>query len=380
MIQSLEGLRGIAALIVALYHLKIGTEYFSVLKHGYIFVDLFFVLSGFVICAAYFSKMNTMQDFKPFVIRRFGRLFPLLIFSTILYLLVANFIILAKKIAVSQGYGSFLNNPDALNFVVPSALEIISTLTMTHSLGVFNELILNTPSWSISTEFYTYLLFAAVCLAFPGRKRLPLFALIAAIGMAVSVWASISVHACLEEGGCLGVTYDYGYLRCIFSFFLGALVFHASQSIKTGQMQMQMAGIVVLAILFSLMDLHPAMAFAFPFAFSLLILSLAKDEGAFANFLKRKPFQVLGQRSYSIYMLHMPLMLVFENIAKRVNGPVIGSIVVIAYVGILLVISGWTYRFIEDPFRLKFNKLAKRDRKPVGALHAAIDIKPSAAE
>lgn len=380
MIQSLEGLRGIAALIVALYHLKIGTEYVSVLKNGYLFVDLFFVLSGFVICAAYFSKMNTLQDFKPFVIRRFGRLFPLLVFSTLLFVLLANLIVFAKKLAVALGYGGFLNNPDALTYLIPSAAEIATTLTLTHSLGVFDELILNTPSWSISTEFYTYLLFAAVCLFFPARKRLPVFGVLTVFGMAVTVWASVTVHGCLEKGGCMGVTYDYGFLRCIYSFFLGALTYHLSRTLVLPRAVLQTAGLVALALCFGLLATLPAIAFVFPFVFALLILSLASDQGTLAQVLKWHPFQILGQRSYSIYMLHMPLVLIFENIAKRVDGIAASGAVLIAYVGILLVLSGWSYRFIEDPFRIRFNRLAsKKKTLPAGPM-AAMEVKPRAAD
>jgi peptidoglycan/LPS O-acetylase OafA/YrhL len=375
MIKSLEGLRGIAALIVALYHLKIGTEYVAVLKNGYLFVDLFFVLSGFVICAAYFSRMNTVQDFKPFVIRRFGRLFPLLVFSTILFVLLTNLIVFAKKLAVAYGYGGFLNNPDGLTFLVPSAGEVLATLTMTHSLGIFDDLILNTPSWSISTEFYTYLLFAAVCLLFPERKRLPVFGVLTAIGMAVTVWSSVNVHACLEKGGCMGVTYDYGFLRCVYSFFLGALLYHVSRTVALPNGMLQAAGLVTLGLCFSLLAAFPGIAFLFPFAFALLILSLTKDSGTLATLLKMRPFQILGQRSYSIYMLHMPLMLIFENIAKRVDGVLAGALVVVAYVGVLLLISGWSYRFIEDPFRERFNRLAKSKKSRPAASMPAMEIK-----
>jgi peptidoglycan/LPS O-acetylase OafA/YrhL len=378
MIQSLEGLRGIAALIVALYHLKIGTEYVSVLRNGYLFVDLFFVLSGFVICAAYASKMNTLQDFKPFVIRRFGRLFPLLVFSTILFVLLANLIVFGKKLAVGFGYGSFLNNPDALSYLIPSAAEITATLTLTHSLGLFDELILNTPSWSISTEFYTYLLFGAVCLLFTPRKRLPVYGVLAVFGMAVTIWASVNVHNCLEKGGCMGVTYDYGFLRCIYSFFLGVLTYHLSRAVVLPRGVLQVAGIGMLALCFGLLEPLPAVAFLFPFSFALLILSLANDQGTLANALKWQPFQVLGQRSYSIYMLHMPLMLIFENIAKRVDGVLASGLVLVAYVGILLVISGWSYRFIEDPFRVRFNRLASRKKTLPAAPMPAMEVKPSA--
>jgi peptidoglycan/LPS O-acetylase OafA/YrhL len=59
MITSFESIRGIAALVVALYHLNIGSEYLSILRNGYLFVDLFLVLSRFIMGSAYESKLGT---------------------------------------------------------------------------------------------------------------------------------------------------------------------------------------------------------------------------------------------------------------------------------------------------------------------------------
>jgi peptidoglycan/LPS O-acetylase OafA/YrhL len=375
MIKSLEGGRGIAALIVALYHLQIGSAHLSMIRNGYLFVDLFFVLSGFVICAAYGTRMDHAGEFRSFFIRRAGRLVPLLIFSTLFFIFMANAIILAKKIAIAQGYGALLNNPGTLEFVVPRLTEIVSVLTLTHGMGVFDRLILNTPSWSISTEFYTYLLFAAVCLCLKGRLRLLAFFMLAASGFAVCVIASIRVHDCLNQGGCLGLTYDYGFPRSVFSFFLGALIYRLSLLRRFGSTALQVAGLAALAALLSLNDTMPAVAFAFPFVFALLILSVCTDRGALAELLKLRPFQMLGRRSYSIYLMHMPLMLVFENIARRVNGPLSGAAVLLAYVAVLLILSGWTYKWIEDPFRIRFNRIAGKgdaSRRDTGASSPAL--------
>jgi peptidoglycan/LPS O-acetylase OafA/YrhL len=358
MIRSLEGGRGAAALIVALYHLGLGLDQFGFIRNGYIFVDLFFVLSGFVIAASYLNRLNTGTQLRSFFVRRFGRLFPLLIFSTLVFVLLQNAIVLAKRLAAANGYGEALNNPGALEFVLPTASEIMATLTMTHSLGLFEDLILNTPSWSISTEFYTYLLFAVVCFLIAGRMRLATFFLLSAGAFAVAVWASITVHDCLNRGGCMSVTYDYGFPRTVFSFFLGALVYHASNSIRFDTRFLQWIGLLLLVVLFSSVDNNPALAFAFPFVFAILILSCCQDSGPLATFLNTKPLQMLGQRSYSIYLLHMPLILVFGNVAKRVDGTAATLGLVAVFVVTLIVISGWTYRFVEDPLRVRFNRLA----------------------
>jgi peptidoglycan/LPS O-acetylase OafA/YrhL len=362
MIKSLEGGRGIAALIVAIYHLAIGANYFSVIRNGYLFVDLFFVLSGFVICGAYSPRMKTMGEFQSFLIRRIGRLLPLLIASTIIYLLAANLIVLAKQIAYSSGYAGALRHPGAREYLIPGIFEITSVLTMTHGMGVFDRLILNTPSWSISTEFYTYLLFAAVCLLLNGRIRLAAFALLSIAGFAITTFASANIHDCLRIGGCLSVTYDFGFPRTVFSFFLGALTFHISRAVRVNVNVLQIVGAVALAAAFLLVDTYYTLAFAFPFVFALLIVSVCNDRGWMAGILTSRPFQVLGERSYSIYLMHVPLAMFFENFAGRVQGVIGNTLLLLLYVTTLIIISGWTYRFIEDPFRSMFNRIATGSR------------------
>lgn len=358
MIKSLEGLRGIAALFVALYHLKIGNDYFSIIGNGYLFVDLFFVLSGFVICSAYSGRMHSATELRPFFIRRFGRLFPLLIFSTVVFILGSNGIVFAKKLAVSLGYGNVLNNPGTLEYLIPSVSELLATLTFTHSLGIFNDLILNTPTWSISTEFYTYLLFALICLLFRDRSRVIVFTVLSLVGLIVSVWASVNIHNCLVKKGCLSLTYDFGFTRCMYSFFLGTLVYFTRRWVRVDHGALQVTSLFGMYVLFTVIDHVPVAAFVFPISFAILVLSLSYDTGSLSVILNAKPFQVLGARSYSIYLLHMPLVLIFENITKRVDGILSNALILLAYIGTLVVISGWSYRFIESPARDWFNRRA----------------------
>ncbi len=230
------------------------------------------------------------------------RLFSLLVFTTVVFILVLNGIALAKNLALAYGLGGLMNTLEAPAYLVPSLLEILTTLTMTHSLGVFDHLILNTPSWSISTEFYTYLVFAAVCLLWRPARRLPVFFLLSLAGVAaLLLWV----------------------------------------------------------------DAHPALAFAFPLVFALMIWSLSQDTGFLAKLLLWPFFQMLGQRSYSLYMMHMPLLLLFDNVSRRVDGVAANLMLVVVYVWALCVVSGWTYRRVEDPFRVRFNEWSKRIvRKP----------------
>lgn len=360
MIKSFEGGRGVAALIVALYHLKIGADHFTLIRNGYLFVDLFFVLSGFVMCASYARKINSYSDFQSFFIRRVGRLLPLLIFSTVVFILASDLIVFAKRIAFDHGYAGMLHHPGALSYLIPSSFEILATLTLAHSMGLFDHLILNTPSWSISVEFYTYLVFAAICYKARNKSHPSIFFSFSVIGLIISVLASATIHGCLVKKGCLSLTYDFGFTRSLFSFFLGALAFRAGALTILQQKIGQIAGLLLLAFIFDFVDVLPALAFMSPLVFALILVTIRNDIGIFSELMKLRVFQMLGQRSYSIYLMHMSILLVFENFAKRVHGAMPSVLILVGYVAVLIWVSGWTYRFIENPMRIRFNRIGNQ--------------------
>ena len=344
------------------------------MRNGYLFVDLFFVISGFVICATYATRLETLGDFRSFLIRRFGRLFPLLVFSTVLYVLAKNGLIWAKRGAVALGHGDRFREAGFNDYLIPSAAEIVSTLTFTHGMGVFDRLVLNPVSWSISTEFYAYVLFAVICLWVTGRARLAIFALLSAVGFVATAWATSELHGCVNHGKCFDVTYDFGFARCVGSFFLGALVWHFSRAGRFSAGALQLAGLLGLAALFYFADVFPALAFVTPLLFAVLVLSVCRDTGWLSAVLKTRPCQVLGQRSYSVYMIHPVLMLCMAPFVRHATGAVAGTVAIVAYVGMLVVASGWTYRWIEDPLRRMFNRLAD------GKKAAAVTRSPQQAE
>lgn len=345
-------------MFVALFHLRIGAAYIPPIRNGYLFVDLFFVLSGFLIFSAYSGKLENIPAVRSFLIRRFGRLFPLLIFATIAYVGLQNLIVFAKSQAIAHGYASFFKAPGLLLYQMPTAAEIVSTLTLTHSLGLFDKLILNYASWSISTEFYAYVLFAALCFALKGRTRIITFAIISLAGFLVTAWASLVVHQCLQVGRCFDVSYDFGFARCISSFLLGALTCHFGRFFQFDVNRLQLAALTLLAALFLLVDAYPLLSFGFSTACSLFILSIRRDTGFLSRLLSSKPFQVLGERSYSIYMMHPVVLLPLTSYLGHINSFGMGTLVMFFYVTVLVLVSGWTYRFIENPFRLFFNRLA----------------------
>ena len=367
MIKSLEGARGLAALIVALFHLTIGAHYFSVIRYGYLFVDLFFVLSGFVIAGAYSGRIGGGRDVGTFMLRRFGRLFPLMVVSTVMYVAANDMLIWLKTMAVASGHGAMFKQPGALTYLVPTGAEIGGTLAFLQGMGVFDRLILNYASWSISVEFYTYLVFALGVLVVGARYRRLMYVLLSAAGLAVSTWASLDVHSCVASAHCNDVSFDFGFARCVGSFFLGALVYEFRQLADWRVSTLQSLALASLVTVFCTVEAYPAVALLFPAVSVVAVLSICRDTGFACAVLKNRLVQMLGQRSFSIYMIHPAAIVFFGPVATYIHGiasPVraaaFGVITVIVYLGALIVVSGWTYRWIEMPGREWFNRIADR--------------------
>lgn len=305
-------------------------------------------------------------------LRRFGRLYPLLVFSTVMWILAANGLTFAKIQMVARGMGGALKNADKLAYAMPTVGEVAATLTMTHALGLFDTTILNFVSWSISVEFWAYALFAVLMLTVPPARRTAVFAGVAAAAFGVAVWASVGKHACLARGQCLALTYDFSYQRCIASFLLGVLVWQYRGRWRRAERPAQLASLAAVLALLAGLDRLPALAFAFPFVFAGLIWSMAMDTGPLARALAGSFGKSLGEKSYSIYMLHPILIMGFFQLVQRFPGPAAGMLIVAGYVGTLLLVSGWTYRYIEVPARNYFNGVAKRvNEEPPGSVQAA---------
>jgi peptidoglycan/LPS O-acetylase OafA/YrhL len=379
MIKSFEGARGLAAVFVALYHFGVLFRAIPLIEYGYLFVDLFFVLSGFVISATYSSRITKFADLKPFMIRRFGRLFPLMVFTTILFVLAFNFAIWMKRTVVAMGYTNLFKNPEALNYMVPNVGELAGTVLFTQGMGVFDSLILNYASWSVSVEFYTYIVFALVWIMLRHRVRLFTSLLLSFVGITVAAWTSFTLHDCVRLQTCYSVTFDFGFARCIGGFFLGTLTYRLSKAIKINAATCQLAVLIAFTAFYCSVGRIPTLAFVFPLLCALLVASISHDEGFLADWLQRKPFQVLGERSYSIYLLHPIALAFFAPVTNVINASqtllryALCSIIgIVVYLMILIVVSGWTFKFIESPCRDWFNRIATRKASKTSSITTPI--------
>ncbi|MBC7574371.1 MAG: acyltransferase, partial [Herminiimonas sp.] len=345
-----------------LYDLKLvptGSHWLTVIRNGYIFVDLFFVLSGYVIFSAYHNRIRNRADIESFVLRRFGRLFPLLIFATVVYVLLDNLLIAAHRAFLAAGLPPLLLSPP-LAFDIPGFFEILGTVTLTHGLGLFDRLILNYASWSISTEFHVYLLFLVVVVTIPAKVRTLVVAMLCTTALAANCWLSIYVRHCLEKFGCGGATYDFGFIRCIAFFTLGMLVYKLPKPNPRFVAPAQWLVLLLAGLFFWAAESYPKAMFLDALLFPFLIYAISTDQGFLGKLFGTGFFQMLGQRSYSLYLLHPVLLLALPVLMREVHGIVANAVLLLAYVPVLIVMAGWTFRHIEDPMRNHFNAIASK--------------------
>ena len=151
-IYSLESYRGFAALMIAAIHFDLNSPLVNHhLANGY-FVHFFFTLSGFVIFYNYFDKINNTTELLNFSKKRFFRLYPLHLFFLLIFVMIEiSRFVLSEKFGIVSNIKPFSTN----NF-----LTFTGNIFLLHTF--FGENSFNTPSWSISAEFYTYILFAAL--------------------------------------------------------------------------------------------------------------------------------------------------------------------------------------------------------------------------
>lgn len=369
--EVLDSFRGVAALLVAFMHLEALHHFYFApfVRHSYLFVDFFFVLSGFVIAHAYRSRLNSKDDIVKFVVRRFGRLWPLHM-AVLLILILAQFAALA-----AQAYGIAMPKPPFTENWDVSAIP--SHVLLIQALGLHEQGTWNFPSWSISAELWAYLTFAASVIIF--RKHLVLASAFLVVGGLAVIYAFSSEY--------MDATFDYGYFRCIAGFFTGVIVQVVRRPIalKKGPATALEVSLLAVVSIFVALSGGTAASLAAPLLFALVVYVFASEQGAVSTALRTKPFLALGRWSYSIYMVHsiyylvvfrngprvleqftdQPLMrkIIYEGEARDVldAGGAFATDAVAAVYLTLVVLTAWiTFRLVEDPSRRWFNALSDK--------------------
>lgn len=351
-IDKLDGLRGFCSLMVVLYHYPqsflpdfIFSNFF--IRESWSFVDFFFVLSGFVISYNY-STLSNINDIWLYIKKRFIRLYPLLFFTTLVFLLF--------KVFSDNFFPEFVSSPKSIKLYL---LDTCNTLLMLNSTPVFGELSkylgMNHPSWSVSAEFISYVLFGLSSLFFFNKKNLFSF---------VTICLCVVVYVVKEQFSFSN--YTWFFLRGIIGFNIGCIVywlFTKKFSVKNN------LELILPLFIISVSYFFYNYEFSFkgvvnlifrPLFFGFVILVLLKTNHYFSKFLESKPLKFLGKISYSIYLNHVLLLLILPRITFKLFGfpQSFFSEFLVLSLTILFVIlySTLTYAYIE----LAFGKALKK--------------------
>jgi len=281
-IHKLDGLRGLFALFVVLFHFNINNAPAALVnnffvRESFIFVDFFFILSGYVITFTYKEKINSSKTFFQFLLKRFIRLYPLLLFSTLMYWYFVH---------------PFFNEPN-----IKLALD---TLFLTNSTPILGSAIgMNYPSWSISSEMISYLVFGVCSLIAINKKKNHLI-----IAVTIACFGFLAYQQNYFQTG------SWGFIRGLACFNLGYLIhLLATKNIKIPDYFEGVTMIMISAMMYFLYHLTirntlvlTCIHFLVPIVFTFSIFVLIKTDGIISKLLQTPPLQFLGKISYSLYL------------------------------------------------------------------------------
>lgn len=348
-LASLTPLRGIAALWVVIFHFcwyfpAVHPErYTGAVYKGYLAVDMFFVLSGFVITHVYkegFARRVTGQRYLDFLKARVARIYPLHITVLLLFVAAAT----AERAASYALRGSF--EPIPL-LGERSVGGFFANLVMLQGLWA-RELSWNDPSWSISLEFLAYLLFPLLVpvlwRAGPAAKAGLGGLLVVALG-----WLAYRTGGYLNQWNG-----TYAILRCLPEFLAGMLLYSGYQSGIFASVLANDAALAAVVLLLAALLHFGAPDLAIIPLFPLLILAAVRNTGRFSPLLNSPPLVWLGDISYSLYLLHWFVLFVTIEIARRVPGldsamlaPAPSLLLITLLIAISLALATLSFRFIE---------------------------------
>lgn len=377
--RALDGWRGICALLVVLHHIEIhGWLYWQPLvRNGWLFVDFFFVLSGFVIAHSYGEKLGDGSRVKDFVIRRLGRLWPLhLVMLSAMVALELAHLVLQHTHPVAGEHAAFIADR--------SPFAILTNFFLVQAMGLHDFETWNGPAWSISCEFYTYLVFAAVCF-FTIRRgpRLIASGLLALLGLLVL--ARFSDYGMRE-------TFHWAIFRCFFGFFVGVLTYEGWRAGAgkwfAGRTPMEIAVLALVGMFITVVPGRAALEYLATPMFAVAVLVFANESGDVSQWLAARPAAALGRWSYSIYMVHTFVIASLFSVLHVAEfklhqtwlvhladgGAVIdmgstaaNDAMMLAFAGAAVLLAAVTYRFVELPGQALFARLRLPAQRPAPA-------------
>lgn len=350
-IRALTGLRGVAALWVLAYHARaLGRELsdpaFETFRWlagaGYLGVDVFFVLSGFVLAYCYANERvhGSIAAYGGFLWKRLARIYPVHLFCLAL---------MAVGLLALSAAGIPFHRPRLI-----SLEGLLDSVMLVHAWGLPVRSTWNTVSWSISSEWAAYLVFPLLALSGRLLKR-PLHAASVTGVLVLLLWMVVEARPWPN-----GMAYGVPRIGCAFA--AGVVLFRgwelAGRKPWPHGGTVAALGIAAMALGGAWLEARQGHLAALPFALPvacLIVLGLASgDRGRVIGMLSGRPANFLGRISYSLYMVH-GMVFMFARSASIEFGWTgsSGPIWALAFAGslIALLLAVGIYSYVEVPCR-----------------------------
>ncbi len=365
--KALDAFRGLGAILVAFSHWgSYGLLSWPGFQLSGVIVDYFFVLSGFVIASTYHGRITDWASGLRFSWLRVGRIYPLHIATLALMIFFEFGDLIVDSLGLLDLDEPFTGQREAE--------RIIPNLFLLQTFGIHQGLSWNGPAWSVAAEMWTYLIFAILTVV-GGRYRYWTYA-----ATIVICWAMLARWS--NEG--LYSTDPYAVQRCCVSFFAGVLLWRVFDMVRSGELWGRIsvwawtaieAVAFMIPIYFTLFvgETTP-LAYAAPLFTCIFVFIFAMERGRLSRLLSHRALVYLGTLSFSIYMLHRPLLVPVSamfRVIESVTGLELtriepefgrafgqdglqGDVMFIPFIVLVVVLSHLSYRYYEDPLRRWF--------------------------
>lgn len=344
-LRPITALRFGAAIWVAVYTFwenLAGAGSSGLVDKGYLGVELFFVLSGFILSHVYLQSAGEKRfSYRGFLWARVARVYPLHIATLVGVGLLAA-VALVAGMSVDSNVLSWVSLP--------------ANLLMVHAWGLAPVAGWNHPSWSISAEWFAYLCFPLFAFVFWRAREKPVAAVVgAAAFLAVLYYGFERVAGFpLTEA-----TIRWGALRIVPCFALGCALYLVYRKAPLKAPWTASAVSFCLMVLSAALGLWDGVTVLLAGA---LILSLASLPNERAGWLASKPAVYLGEISYSVYMVCVPWKLLAVNLAAKLTDAPdkqLQLFVWLAILALLPVVAALSYHLVEHPARKALRGMAQ---------------------
>ncbi len=361
-ISSLTRVRFFAALWVVLFHWRTTwavdvDRYTGLLESGRYGVDIFFVLSGFVLAHVYFRKVEARQfDYGKFLVARLARIYPLHI---AVFGFVGLMVVVSAMLGIATEKGMF-----PLGHILPNVLLI-------QAWGFTPGATWNVPAWSISAEWFAYLMFPLFALLGLRFARRPFLGL--ALGLLL-FFAFDRLYLALIGSPLPSATDNLGILRIVPEFLIGFMLYLIGRRTSPLPRWLRNGGLAltILALVLAAhwrLDARLIALLSIPLVYDLAELSKITP----AKLWRFDPTIYLGRVSYSIYLLHVPFFMAVYNVMQDLLGWVDGPLstpVMLAVLAVFLPVSMASYHLVETPARVHVRYWGERLVEAVRAVRA----------